>query len=95
MLLEALVDNDGENSSVTANMEMANVKNRSSKSSNSDLIGSSNFVFDCFFRRQEEKVQFQAGIHGSNAHKSSELAGASLILCSHKVIHIAMSFGAE
>ena len=95
MLLEALVDNDGENSSVTANMEMANVKNRSSKSSNSDLIGSSNFVFDCFFRRQEEKVQFQAGIHGSIAHKSSELTGASLILCSHKVIHIAMSFGAE
>ena len=94
-MLEALVDNDGESSPVTATMEMVNVKNTSSQPSKLDLMGSSNFVYDCFFRRQEEKLQFQTEVHGSLSHKLSELTGASPLLFYHGKIHVAWSFSVQ
>lgn len=65
MLLEALIDNEDEKSLVTTNMEMTAPKSKSSGSSSADLIGSSNFVFDCFFKKQEDKLQFRDEVHGS------------------------------
>ena len=69
MLLEALTDSDENNTTslMMSNMETTSVTSRKSnksadkcdKSGSVALVGSSNFVFDCFFKRNQREGQVQ------------------------------------